>query len=171
MMTGYQVITCSQPSSPLLTRSGAGMYSTLFKAPIEHFYLVFGESCSMMESPSMYQGSKCSSPPSRNLKEIIERWHHSWTSLLSFIKASVRNPHWFYNWTPLPLHRHNFNREVRLSPASAQHILFAALAYLVAIMFGFSGILSLIAFGLTQQRYTFRNITIHHCGQDQERCA
>ena len=29
----------------------------------------------------------------------------------------------------------------------------------MAIMFGFSGILSLIAFGLTQQRYTFRNIT------------
>ena len=36
--------------------------------------------------------------------------------------------------------------------------MFAAQAYIVAIMFGFSWILSLIAFGLTQQRYTFRNI-------------
>lgn len=39
------------------------------------------------------------------------------------------------------------------------NILFASLAYLLSISFEWSGILSLIAFGLTQERYTFRNIS------------
>ena len=39
------------------------------------------------------------------------------------------------------------------------NILFASLAYLLSISFTWSGILSLIAFGLTQERYTFRNIS------------
>ena len=39
------------------------------------------------------------------------------------------------------------------------NILFASLAYLMSISLKGSGILSLIAFGLTQERYTFRNIS------------
>ena len=39
------------------------------------------------------------------------------------------------------------------------NILFASLAYLLSVSFTWSGILSLIAFGLTQERYTFRNIS------------
>ena len=39
------------------------------------------------------------------------------------------------------------------------NLLFASLAYIMSISLRWSGILSLIAFGLTQERYTFRNIS------------
>ena len=39
-------------------------------------------------------------------------------------------------------------------------ILFAVLAYGISCVFGFSNILSIIAYGLTQERYAFRNMSI-----------
>ena len=44
-------------------------------------------------------------------------------------------------------------------------VLFAALSYCLSISFGFSGIISLIVFGLSQERYTFCNISKHSAAE------
>ena len=52
-----------------------------------------------------------------------------------------------------------YTSEMSSSKIPLLNILFASLGYILSVSFKWSGILSLIAFGLTQERYTFRNIS------------
>ena len=54
--------------------------------------------------------------------------------------------------------KHTTEATAFLKPMLA--LLFAALAYGLTIVFGFSNILGLIAYGLTQERYAFGNMTV-----------
>ena len=159
MMTGYQVLMFSALISAVDPVAVLAVFDTV-GANRALYYLVFGESL-LNDGVTfvMYQGFKVFTILSKqSAKEIIE-WHHFGLLLLSFITKPVFGILIGFVTGLVSSFVSQFSTEKSDFLQPLLNILFAALAYLVAIMFGFSGILSLIAFGLTQQRYTFRNIT------------
>ena len=107
----------------------------------------------------MYEGFKVFTILSRESAAKIIKWHHYGILLLSFITKPVFGILIGFGTALLSSLVSRFSTEKSDYLQPLINILFAAQAYLLAITFGFSGILSLIAFGLTQQRYTFMNIT------------
>ena len=107
----------------------------------------------------MYQGFKVFTVLSRETAaEVVELSHYG-LLLLSFITKPVCGIIIGFANGLISSFFSKFSTEKSDFLQPLLNLLFAAQAYIMAIMFGFSGILSLIAFGLTQQRYTFRNIT------------
>ena len=159
MMTGYQVLMFSALISAVDPVAVLAVFDTV-GANRALYYLVFGESL-LNDGVTfvMYEGFKVFTILSRESAAKIIKWHHYGILLLSFITKPVFGILIGFVTALLSSFVSRFSTEKSDYLQPLINILFAAQAYLLAITFGFSGILSLIAFGLAQQRYTFMNIT------------
>ena len=159
MMTGYQVLMFSALISAVDPVAVLAVFDTV-GANRALYYLVFGESL-LNDGVTfvMYQGFKVFTVLSRETAAEVVEWDHYGLLMLSFITKPVCGIiiGFVNGLTSSFFSKFSTEKSDFLQPLL--NLLFAAQAYIMAIMFGFSGILSLIAFGLTQQRYTFRNIT------------
>lgn len=159
MMTGYQVLMFSALISAVDPVAVLAVFDTV-GANRALYYLVFGESL-LNDGVTfvMYQGFKVFTVLSSETAAEVVEWYHYALLMLSFITKPLFGIIIGFVNGLLSSFFSKFSTKKSDFLQPLLNLLFAAQAYIVAIMFGFSGILSLIAFGLTQQRYTFRNIT------------
>ena len=158
-MTIYQVLMFSALISAVDPVAVLAVFDTV-GANRALYYLVFGESL-LNDGVSfvMFKGFKVFSVLSKETASEIVDWNHYGLLILSFITKPVFGITIGFSIGLLSSFSSKFSTQKSDFLQPLLNLLFPALAYITAIMFGFSGILSLITFGLTQQRYTFRNIT------------